>query len=201
MQQSNPPNLVHLSGSGSFALPAGHQGGYHYFHGASSASSASSLLSQSSAQQQQQQQMQSLPSSPFSPSSSASSSAVSSPSAYTSGLARALAVPPEGGLTGSGEVVLGMEALAMGPPDRGMSEEEKEKFVVNVMQELQKRRMVMEAIEWYALPSCASSNPHSPCRCRCVRACVGLPRLCTRDLFGNPPWLQQLLIVIGQFCL
>ncbi len=47
-------------------------------------------------------------------------------------------------------MVLGMEALAVGSqPDRGMSEEEKEKFVVNVMQELQKRRMVMEAIEWY----------------------------------------------------
>ena len=95
---------------------------------------------------------QSQPSSPFTPS-SAPSSAASSPLPYPSsaaGLGRAQL--GEGGLTGSGEVVLGMEALAVGSqPDRGMSEEEKEKFVVNVMQELQKRRMVMEAIEWYTL--------------------------------------------------
>lgn len=92
----------------------------------------------------------SQPSSPFTPS-SAPSSAASSPLPYPSAAAAGLgrAQLGEGGLTGSGEVVLGMEALAVGSqPDRGMSEEEKEKFVVNVMQELQKRRMVMEAIEW-----------------------------------------------------
>lgn len=91
---------------------------------------------------------QSQPSSPFTPS-SAPSSAASSPLPYPSAAGLGRAQLGEGGLTGSGEVVLGMEALAVGSqPDRGMSEEEKEKFVVNVMQELQKRRMVMEAIEW-----------------------------------------------------
>jgi hypothetical protein len=141
---------------------------------------------------------QSQPPSPFTPS-SAPSSAASSPLPYPSSAGLGRAQLGEGGLTGSGEVVLGMEALAVGSqPDRGMSEEEKEKFVVNVMQELQKRRMVMEAIEWYT-PHFAPSLVLSLVsvwnmlfRECCVRACL-MSRSCecARDHLTRITALQQ----------